>query len=137
MLNKKYYAIIISLAFLIIILICELIVNGEKSKVEDCFVTLEDYGKYALWFIGTDIYTNPETGWSEKTRIKAIIPIKNFTDDVIGYTFELKTQNRDSGYVFVKYANQELVIAEYSYSGSPLYTVPKISGKVRDVYIND
>lgn len=132
---KKLFITVICITMFSLSFISDL-KNVQAVEVTDSNLEENDFGKYAIWFIANDIYTNDDSKWTEDTRISNIVPIKNPDNTIIGYTFELKTKGNDSGYVFVKYQDidMEFSIAEYSYIDQPLYQLPKIKGNVRDVY---
>ena len=129
---KKISFIVLSLILFISV---ALVPSNANATGAEQTLSEDDYGKYAIWFVANEL-SNEDNEWTEKTRISNVVPMKTLDNTIIGYTFELKTTGKDTGYIFVKYNEEynEIVIAEYSPNAKPLYLEAKIKGNIRDVY---
>lgn len=71
--------------------------------------------------------------WSKATRLSKITTLYDENDNPSGYSFELKADNTDTGYVIVSATDVEDVIKEYAYHGQPLF-YENTAGQIDKVY---
>ena len=131
MLKKISFIVLSFILFISVVLVPS---DANATSAEQT-LSEDDYGKYAIWFVANEL-SNEDNEWTEKTRISNVVPMKTLDNTIIGYTFELKTTGKDTGYIFVKYNEEynQIGIAEYSPNAKPLYLEAKIKGNIRDVY---
>ena len=92
------------------------------------------YGLFATWFIASDIYENPDSGWNLNTAFHTTTKIYDTENRLIGYTFELTNGGQNNGYVFVRNVDGDLSITEFSYDESPLYHISSLDSRPDKVY---
>jgi len=84
-------------------------------------VTLDEAGKIAVLFMVNDIENNQESLWTKNTKIYNMVTVRDNTDNVTGYVFELKDKEKYNGYIIISGNYDNNLIHEYSYTSKPLF----------------
>ncbi len=98
--------------------------NNSMAQASDTnsFKEVDEAGLFVIEFIANDLINNEETEWSLATRIKDIIELYDDTDTVIGYSFELATEEVDNnGYIVVYMDEEGYYVHEFAYNERPFY----------------
>lgn len=89
-------------------------------------ISVNEAGNIAIWFIADNIKSNPLTKWNDDTRISKIVNLYDEKNNVISYSFELKNNYKDNGYIIISASKDMSLIQEYSDEAIPLYNDSKI-----------
>ena len=87
-----------------------------------------------LTFVKSQIDSGIDTSWNYNTRIYRTTPIYDLNDDITGYTFYLKDDDTEKGYITVSSSSEHSLIKEFSDEGDPVYE--KVFNEDTDKVIN-
>lgn len=117
--NKKRIRLFIAL------LICSILIFPQNIYAKDV-----DSEVVALVekHIEETIVLIPDTSWTEYTEIDKIVPTYNADNVVNGYIVTLITNDTDSGYIQLRYKEDNLNIIAYTFAGT--HRTSDIDGKI-------